>query len=117
MSVASEGNAIRYRSRRQWPHDSSAITDIVVEPGEAWASTDLTERDHFLTARFRLYSMSRRGLHHADIEHPPWPLTRATVLQMRETLFEQAGLPPPQGAPLVHYSATLDVSIGPLDLH
>jgi len=68
MSVVSQGSAIRYRSRRHWPHDSGAITEMVVEPGDPWT----------------------------------WPLARATVLQVRETLFEHAGLPTPRGAPLVH---------------
>jgi uncharacterized protein len=117
MSVTSEGRALRYRSRRHWPHDSRAITDIVVQPGEPWTPAELTGRDHFLTARFRLYSTSRGRLRHADIEHPPWPLARANVIALRETLFEHAGLPSPQGPPLAHYSSELSVTIGPLDLN
>jgi uncharacterized protein len=117
MSVASENGAIRYRSRRHWPHHRSAISDILVQPGERFPPFEIGERDHFLTDRFRLYTLARGRLVHAEIEHPPWPLARAHVLTLQETLFQSAGLPPPAGAPLVHYSEELSVRIGPLELH
>jgi uncharacterized protein YqjF (DUF2071 family) len=117
MSVTSGDGAIHYRSRRRWPHDSSAMTDIVIQPGDLYKSGELTDRDHFLTARYRLYSISRRRLRHAQIEHPPWPLARANVVELRQSLFQNAGLPAPQGAPIVHYAAELAVKIGRLDLH
>lgn len=88
------------------------MTDIIVQPGETFLPHELTERDHFLTARFRLYASSGQRLYHAQIEHPPWPLARATVLNVRETLFEAAGLPSPRGAPIAHYAGELAVKIG-----
>jgi uncharacterized protein YqjF (DUF2071 family) len=51
-------------------------------------------------------------LGYAQIEHDPWPLQRATVLELNQNLIEAVGLPAPQGAPLVHYSADIDVKIG-----
>lgn len=114
MHVTSPDGALRYRSRRHWPHDSSAMTDIVIQPGEPYHPGELTDRDHFLTARYRLYTTSQAQLRHAQIEHPPWPLARANVLELRQTLFQAAGLPPPSGAPLVHYAAELAVKIGRL---
>lgn len=114
MRVTAENAAIHYRSRRHWPHDSDAMTDIVIQPGALYQPGELTERDHFLTARYRLYTTSGRRLRHAQIEHPPWPLARANVIELRQSLFENAGLPPPLGAPLVHYAAELAVKIGRL---
>ena len=114
MGVKSQGAAIHYRSARHWPHGAGAMTDIVIQPGELYKSDELTQRDHFLTARYRLYTTSGNRLRHADIEHPPWPLAQASALQIRQTLFEAAGLPAPQGNPLVHYSAELTVQIGRL---
>jgi hypothetical protein len=112
MSVILENGAIHYSSRRQRPHHPSAMTDIVVRPGALYKSDELAERDHFLTARYRLYSMARGRLKHAQIEHPPWPLARASVVSLRETLLAASGLPPPRGAPVVHYSHELSVAIG-----
>jgi len=117
MRVLSENSAIRYRSRRRWPHDSTAMTDIVVEPGERFAPSELDARAHFLTDRFCLYTLARGRVAGAAIEHPPWPLARARVVALKETLFKSAGLPAPTGDALVHYSAELAVNIGPLELH
>jgi hypothetical protein len=58
--------------------------------------------------------MSREKLRYAQIEHAPWPLARAKAVEIRETLFQSAGLPSPQGAPLVHYAAEISVKIGRL---
>jgi len=112
MSITSEGGVIHYQSRRRWPHDSRAMTDVRIQPSEPYSSAELTERDHFLTARYRLYTSARGRLRSARIEHPPWPLAKARVIDLRQTLFENAGLPPPTGVPLVHYADELAVKIG-----
>jgi uncharacterized protein len=112
MRVTPEAGTVRYRSRRKWPHDSHGMTDIVVRPGELYRPDELDERDHFLTARYRLYTVLRERLASAQIEHPPWPLARASVVELNETLIEAAGLPSPQGAPLAHYAAEIHVKIG-----
>ncbi len=114
MRIASKDGVVHYRSRRHWPHDPGAITEIAIRPGQRYQPGELTALDHFLTARFRLYALSRGRLRHAQIEHPPWPLARAKVIELRQTIFESAGLPVPQGSPLVHYSAELAVKIGRL---
>ena len=114
MRVRDINGAIHYSSRRHWPHESGAATEIVVQPGQLYQSSELTERDRFLTARYRLYTTAGRRLRYAQIEHAPWPLARASVLELRQTLFERAGLQPPLGAPLVHYAAELAVKIGRL---
>lgn len=111
MQVASEGGAIRYRSRRRWPHRPAAST-MLVQPGTAYRSEELTEFDHFLTARYSLYNVMRGRIGCAQIEHPPWPLARASLGEFQQNLIESAGLPSPEGPPRVHYSAELSVKIG-----
>jgi uncharacterized protein len=117
VRVSSEHVAIRYRSRRHWPHDRSATTDILIEPGARFSPSERGALDRFLTDRFRLYTLARGRLASAAIEHPPWPLAGGRVLHLKQTLFESAGLPAPSGDPLVHYSEELAVNIGPLELH
>jgi uncharacterized protein YqjF (DUF2071 family) len=114
MRVTAVDGAVHYLSQRQWPHDSSVTTTIIVKPGELYHPAELTGRDQFLTARYRLYTTSGVRLRYAQIEHAPWPLARASVMELRQNLFERAGLPPPSGAPLVHYSEELAVKIGRL---
>ena len=90
------------------------MTNLTIEPAELYEPSELTDRDHFLTARYRLYTMARGRLRHAQIEHAPWPLAHARAVEIRETLLQRAGLPAPQGAPLVHYAAEISVKIGRL---
>jgi uncharacterized protein YqjF (DUF2071 family) len=116
MSVASEDGTIHYRSRRKWPHSTGVSSDIVVKPGGRFAIDELTERDHFLTARFRLYTLRYGRLGLVQIEHQPWPLAHATVVTLNQNLIDAAGLPAPQGQPVVHYSSDIDVRIGQFTL-
>jgi uncharacterized protein len=109
MRVTVDNGSIRYRCRRKWPHASHPTADILVKPGERFLPEELTERDHFLTARYRLYSLKGGRLAYAQVEHEPWPLARATVLDLNQNLIEAAGLPPPRGEPVVHYSERVDV--------
>jgi hypothetical protein len=44
-------------------------------------------------------------------------LVRASVRELRETLFESAGIPSPIGPPLAHYAGNVSVKIGRLELH
>ena len=68
--------------------------------------------DHFLTARFRLYTMIAGRGAAADAEHPSWPLVRARLLDLEDDLVAAAGLPPPDQPPLVHFSPGVAVRIG-----
>ena len=111
MRVAVEDEIICYTSRRRW---SDAASSIVVKPGAPYKAHELGELDHFLTARYRLYSTVRDRLFCAQIEHEPWPLARATLVELHQSLIEAAGLPSPVGAPLVHHCDRLDVKIGTL---
>lgn len=113
MRVAAGERSIAYSSRRRWPHSHRYTTDLEVRPGELFAAGELAERDHFLTARFRLYSIRLGKLSYTQIEHEPWPLARCAVAHLQQNLIEAAGLPAPQGDPLAHYSADLHVKIGP----
>lgn len=82
-----------------------------MEPGAPIAPDRLSEFDHYLTARFRLWSINRRLTLTTGVDHRPWPLRRAEVVALRQDILERAGLPSPLEAPLVHYSEGVDVRI------
>ena len=107
MSVDSDQQNTRYRSRRVV---GRAESEIVVARGEAIAEPSALER--FLTARFCLFAQRGGRLLRADIDHPRWPLERATVTVLRQTLVEAAGLPAPAGDPLAHFAPRVDVLVG-----
>jgi len=118
MHVSRVGSIVTYQSRRRWPGPVGASSAVAVDVGEAFDADELGDLDHWLTARWRLYSARAEGLRFARADHPPWPLHRAKLLHLDDQLIEAAGLPAPVGDPLVHWSPGVDVRIGyPNRLH
>jgi len=113
MRIASAGESVSYRSRRRLPGPRGAASDVRVSVGARYAPDELTDLDHFLTARWILFSQPGRRRMFARACHEPWPLHRADAEVTGDTLVTSAGLPEPSGAPLVHYSPGVDVTIGP----
>ena len=111
MSIDRTGDEVRYASRRRWP-TSGAASDLKIAVGERIEPADVTELDHFLTARWALGSTLLGRLSWAEVDHGPWPLHRATVLDVSETLTTSAGLPAPSGDPHALWSPGVEVQIG-----
>ena len=80
MALATDAasGAITYRSSRTHRGEVPAEYEAVYEPqGDAFQPTSGT-LDHWLTARYCLYSANRSGkLFRGEILHPPWNLRRA----------------------------------------
>jgi hypothetical protein len=112
MSVRRAGGQVIYRARRRWPGAAGGRCDARVEFGAARPEAELTALDHFLTARYRLYSTLAGKLVAADAEHPPWSLRRVTVRQLRQDLVRATGLPAPDHDPVLHASDGVAVRIG-----
>ena len=113
MRMAGSPSRWVYTSRRRWPGPRGEGGTVVVRPGERISAGEVTELEHFLTARWRLFSHAGNGtLRYADAEHPPWPLHRAELEVCDDTLVTATGLPHPEGEPLVHYSPGVEVRIG-----
>jgi uncharacterized protein YqjF (DUF2071 family) len=112
MRLDQDGDVIRYHCARRWPRGcGTPRSRVEVRVGQPWAPAELTEFDHFLTARWVLFSDGRRS-RLARAWHPPWPLHRAEVLAADDLLLRAAGLPPAQGAPVAHFSPGVRVRIG-----
>ena len=94
--------------RRTWPNTVDDST-IIVQAGGHRKANDL---DNFLSARWGLYSSSRKGLRYAAVDHEPWPLRDATLVRLDDSLLEAAGLPKPVGEPHVMFSDGVHVRIG-----
>jgi uncharacterized protein len=107
MAVHRDSQSVRYTSRRLYGGPGRSNIDVAIrEP-----ITAPTELDVFLTARFRLYARYLGVLLRADVEHPPWPLQRATVTGLDQNLVQAAGLRDPEGEPLVHFAQGVDVLV------
>ena len=56
MTVERDGATLRYRSRRRWPGPTPATSAVTVEVGDPLAPEELGPFDHYLTARWQLYT-------------------------------------------------------------
>jgi uncharacterized protein YqjF (DUF2071 family) len=113
MAVSARAGTLAYRCRRRWPGPIGARCDATVRVGRPIPSGEQSALDHFLTARYRLYSVVAGRLVAADVEHEPWPLHSASLLALDQSLIEAAGLPRPRGSPTVHASPGVRTRIGP----
>jgi uncharacterized protein YqjF (DUF2071 family) len=111
------GDRVTYRSHRRWPRPA-ASTFVDIEAGESVSADHVTELEHFLTARFGLLTHRQGRTAHGPVDHPAWPLRRATLIDLDDQLVVAAGLPEPSGPPLVHFADGVPVRVGrPEPLH
>jgi uncharacterized protein YqjF (DUF2071 family) len=107
LSIDAREDVITYAGVRR---GGSPSYRLVVRPG---AAIELSERDVWLTARWRAYTRHLGRLWRTPVTHESWPLRGATVGELEESLTAAAGLPAPVGEPVVHYSEGVrDVRIG-----
>jgi uncharacterized protein YqjF (DUF2071 family) len=111
MAVTARAGRLEYRCRRRFPAGGPRC-DAGVRPGRPLAEAERDELVHFLTARFRLFTVVAGRLASAVAEHPPWPLHHGEVLALDQDVVAAGGLPAPSGAPLVHTSPGVEVRIG-----
>jgi uncharacterized protein len=112
MRVTAGADTITYECRRRWPGHPSATSRITLAIDAAAAPNELNDLDHFLTARWTLFSARGSGLARTQAHHEAWPLRRTTVLEHDDGLLVAAGLSPAEGAPRAVYSDGVDVRLG-----
>jgi uncharacterized protein YqjF (DUF2071 family) len=112
MRLSNAGAVLTYTCFRCWPRPAGVRSEVSVETGAPFQPGELRDLDHFLTARWVLFSAAGSRSRYARAEHQPWPLRRARLLHIDDRLLAAAGLPPAVGDPLVHYSDGVSVRIG-----
>lgn len=112
MELTMTGREVRYTSRRRLAGRNPVDFEATYTIGEAIGSAQPGTFEHFLAERYILFAQPREGtLLLGQVHHPPYPLHRATVHGVRESMARAAGLPDPQGPPLVLYSPGVDVDV------
>jgi len=110
MRIAVDTGTLSYRSRRL---PRGPRSEVVIEVGPRVAPDDQTPLERFLTARYDLWSATRRGLARTEADHPPWVLRRSRLVRLDPGLLLAAGLPAPPGDALVHVAEEVAVRLGP----
>ena len=111
MSFSRVGDYVTYASRRRFSGSRTASMRLVLEVADFIDRRQLDDLDHFLTSRWRFYCPLLRRVGTAQVDHDPWPLRRARVLDLRQNLLEAVGLDPPVGDPVVHFSDRVRVAM------
>src|SRR3954469_13777194 len=70
--------------------------------------------EHFLTERYRLYTVHEREVYAADIHHLPWKLQVAEAEIERNSMTEAAGISLSDEKPLLHFSKRMKVLVWPI---
>lgn len=110
MSVEQNGDWIDYRSRRTDRSTSPADFAGRYRPtGDVYRAV-AGSLDYWLTERYCLYTLDRRGrLCRGEIHHAPWPLQPAEAEIEINTIAAANGVRLPPEPPLVHFARRQDV--------
>lgn len=110
MHLRSVGPGVAFASRRRPRYGGTPAFTASYEPmGPAFQAAPAS-LDAFLTERYCLYGLTRRGRpYRLDIHHPPWPLQRARGVVDAAELVAAARLPRPIGPPVLHMARRQDV--------
>lgn len=101
--------AIEYRSDRTHRGEPAARFDASYAVDDAPFRAQSGSLEHWLTARYCLYSADRRGrVYRGEIDHPPWELSRATC-QLRCNTMGQAWGFDLTGRPHLLFAQPVDV--------
>ena len=83
---------VRYTSERRRPGPRPAHLRIDYSVGAALGVAQPGSLEHFLVERYTLFVKRAFGLVRGNVRHQPYPLRRATVHAVDETLTRAAGL-------------------------
>lgn len=91
MSVTETAGTLTYESTRRLPGPRGAGLRLQLRPGDPLPGPD--DLSDFLTARFGLHTSILGRTYFVPNHHDRWPLQRAEVVSLSDSLVEAAGLP------------------------
>lgn len=107
--------SVYYESHRT--HRGAAAADFVGTYGPTGAvyQAQSGTLEHWLTERYCLYSIGRKGnLFRGDIHHMPWPLQPAFADIEVNSMAAASGIDLPDTEPVLHFAKRLDVVVWPI---
>jgi uncharacterized protein len=107
MSVTPIADVFAYQSRRDL--DGAEFVATYGPAGDTFVPARGT-LEYFLTERYCLYNVDRRGRpYRMDIHHPLWTLQPARATLTRNMIARASGIALPEEPPLLHFSARQDM--------
>ena len=115
MRVDRDEDTVRYRSTRTHRGARPAALEVTYRPAGEPFTAAAGSIEEFLTSRYCLYAVDKRGAcHRGEIHHLPWQLQRAEAKFGTNTCATAHGLEIGTTPCLLHFSRTLDVAAWPL---
>ena len=115
MELVDKAGTINYRSHRTHRHAPPADFVGSYSPTGAVYQSVPGSFDAWLTERYALYTIGRRGqVCIGEIHHIPWPLQPASANLETNTMAQASKLTLPATAPVLHFVRHLDVVVWPL---
>jgi uncharacterized protein YqjF (DUF2071 family) len=115
LEVSKEANPrVEFRSRRVDPRGAMPADSLIRYGGVEGPATPASPGtlDHFLVERYILYAADQqKNLYSGRVHHQPYPLQRADVETLDETLIWAAGIRRSQDVPLRHYAREVNVRV------
>lgn len=111
MSALPAGDSIKYVSKRK---RGEARFQGEYKPTGPVRNAAPGTLEHWLTERYCLYTIARKGVYRAEIHHAPWPLQDASCNITQNTVAAAAGIHLSDIHPLLQFVRALDVLIWPL---
>jgi uncharacterized protein len=111
MSMHEEAGGYRFRSQRNHPGVPDATFDAFYRPTGEKRSAQIGSLEEFLLERYRFYTVTPIGLARVEAEHAPWRFQEVDLEIREDSMFPAHGLPPPEGPPVAHYGAGVDVTV------
>jgi uncharacterized protein YqjF (DUF2071 family) len=100
----------RYQSTRTEARQPAAELRVEYRPvGESWFA-EPSSIEHWLTSRYCLYTVDRRGrLLRGEIDHPPWSLRNAQAVVQSNTMASSYSIDLPEPPASLLYAQRMDV--------
>jgi uncharacterized protein YqjF (DUF2071 family) len=111
MEMSQKQNQITYSTTRAKSENRPAHlkTHYEIEEGVFFANPGTLE--FFLAERYLLYAMQGSTLYAGQVYHTPYPLQRAKIVTLEESMIQATGMKHGEEMPLAHYSEGVKVRV------
>jgi len=111
MSLEVLGDEVKYASRRRWPGPKPADFDAHYRIGDELPLPKPGSFEHFLVERYLLIADTGKGLEIGQVHHRPYPIRKAHVLSVHESMIAVVGLTRGNVEPHALYCEGVDVDV------
>ncbi|MCB1176319.1 MAG: DUF2071 domain-containing protein [Leptospiraceae bacterium] len=112
FKIQYDNSSINYRSIRKDSRGNPAVLELKYAPTSEVYFANQGSLEHWLTERYCLYSMNKKGkIFRGEIHHLPWPLQKAQVEISQNEMAKTHNLTIKNQEPIKHFIKKIEVGI------